>query len=146
MFIKGVPNKLLHKEISQQNVHKGNSKQLHIMTTIWMRETEPEWRSMGEWLYCTVKMNPNVTQCANTVLYWTTILYFIILYYWNTRLDWLITFARWGHFSNGRKRWKTDGGNCSTLFPFEKWPQRAQFMSQSSRVRQEYNKIKYNII
>ena len=30
--------------------------------------------------------------------------------------DWLITFARWGHFSNGKKRWKADGESFSTLF------------------------------
>ena len=66
------------------------------------------------------------------VLYCTIILHFIILYSWNNLLDWFITFARWGHFSNGKMRWKTDRERFSTFFSFEKWHPQEKGMDTSS--------------
>ena len=54
-----------------------------------------------------------------------------------------ITFARWCHFSKGKNRWRALTVSFSW---FEKWPQRAKFMRESSRVLHEYIIIKYSII
>ena len=46
--------------------------------------------------------------------------------------DWLITFARWSLFK--RKKAMQSWEFFNVFFPFEKWPQRANVMSESNRM------------